>query len=256
MAAEQPAIIAPHDTAVVRASGLTKSFGSDRVEVHALRSVALSVPRGQMLAIMGPSGSGKSTLLHILGGIETPTAGQVWIDNVELTALTELDRTLLRRRRLGFVFQSFNLLPMLNVVENVTLPLLLDGMPKREAEQRARTTLEWVEMTHRLDHLPTQLSGGEQQRVAIARALVVQPALLLADEPTGNLDTARSRDVTQLLRQMADKHRQTVIIVTHEPRVAAVADRLLHLIDGEIRYDGPPSEHGLWLEANRGSPTP
>ena len=202
-----------------------------------------------MVSIMGPSGSGKSTLLHILGGIEAPTAGEIWIDGQNLSGLRDLDLTLLRRRRIGFIFQSFNLVPTLSVVDNVTLPLVLDGVSSRDAELRARECLERVAMSHRLRHLPSQLSGGEQQRVAIARALVINPSLILADEPTGNLDSARGRDITQLLADVAHQGQQTVVVVTHDIRVASKSDRLIILLDGQIRFDGDPSQVSEWMAA-------
>lgn len=202
-----------------------------------------------MVAIMGPSGSGKSTLLHIMGGIDAPTSGEIWIDSQQLSGLNDYELTLLRRRRIGFVFQSFNLVPTLNVLDNVTLPLILDGFSQREAIPRATETLKRVDMAHRLDHLPSQLSGGEQQRVAIARALVIKPSLVLADEPTGNLDSARGRDITRLLHDVAHESQQTVVIVTHDIRVASQADRLIVLLDGRVQFDGHPSTDAEWMAA-------
>lgn len=234
---------------VIRTAHLSKTFVHEGVEVQAFRDVTLEIPRGQMVAIMGPSGSGKSTLLHILGGIEPPTSGEIWIDGQNLTGLRDLELTLLRRRRIGFVFQSFNLVPTLSVVDNVTLPLILDGMTQREAEPRALECLQRVGMSHRLRHLPTQLSGGEQQRVAISRALVINPAIVLADEPTGNLDSVRGREITQLLCDVAHQSQQTVVIVTHDLRVATQVDRLIVLLDGQIRFDGRPSEDAEWQAA-------
>jgi putative ABC transport system ATP-binding protein len=233
-------------TDVICTANLSKSFVHEGVEVSAFRDVSLAIARNQLVAIMGPSGSGKSTLLHILGGIEPPTAGEIWIDGQNLAGLNDLELTLLRRRRIGFVFQSFNLVPTLSVMENVTLPLILDGISAREAEPRAQECLTRVGMSHRLRHLPSQLSGGEQQRVAIARALVIQPSLILADEPTGNLDSARGRGITQLL---ADQGQQTVVVVTHDMRVAAKSDRLIVLLDGQIRFDGDPSHVAEWMAA-------
>ncbi len=234
---------------VIRTTSLAKTFVHEGVEVQAFHDVSLHIPRGQMVAIMGPSGSGKSTLLHILGGIEAPTSGEIWIDGQNLAGLRDLDLTLLRRRRIGFIFQSFNLVPTLSVVDNVTLPLVLDGISSREAEPRARECLERVAMSHRLRHLPSQLSGGEQQRVAIARALVINPSLILADEPTGNLDSARGRDITQLLADVAHQGQQTVVVVTHDIRVASKSDRLIILLDGQIRFDGDPSQVSQWMAA-------
>ncbi len=234
---------------VVRADNISKMFVHDGVEVRAFSDVTLNIPRGQMVAIMGPSGSGKSTLLHIMGGIDSPTSGEIWIDGQQLSGLSDYELTLLRRRRIGFVFQSFNLVPTLNVVDNVTLPLILDGISQRDAVPRAIETLKRVDMAHRLDHLPSQLSGGEQQRVAIARALVINPSLVLADEPTGNLDSARGRDITRLLHEVAHESQQTVVVVTHDIRVASQADRLIVLLDGQVRFDGHPSTDAEWMAA-------
>lgn len=245
-AAEQ---IADRSDDVIVASELSKVFVHEGVEVHALNGVSFRVPRQQMLAIMGPSGTGKSTLLHIMGGIEPATSGDIQVDGRSLSGLNDLELTLLRRRRIGFVFQSFNLVPTLSVLDNVALPLVLDGMSRRDAEERAAETLRRVDMSHRLRHLSSHLSGGEQQRVAIARALVIRPALLLADEPTGNLDSARGRDITQLLHEVAQEHAQTVVIVTHDIRVASQADRLIVLLDGRIGYDGQPVVDSDWLAA-------
>ena len=234
---------------VIRTTNLSKNFVHEGVEVQAFREVNLQIRRGQMIAIMGPSGSGKSTLLHILGGIEPPTAGDIWIDGQNLAGLRDLDLTLLRRRRIGFIFQSFNLVPTLSVVDNVTLPLVLDGISARAAEPRALECLQRVGMSHRLRHWPSQLSGGEQQRVAIARALVIHPSLILADEPTGNLDSARGRDIIQLLADVAHQGQQTVVVVTHDIRVATHSDQLIVLLDGQVRFDGDPSQVSEWMAA-------
>jgi len=225
---------------VVETRALKKSYGGgeDGVYVHALRGVDLQVRKGEFVAIMGPSGSGKSTLLHILGGVEVPSSGQVLLEGQDLAKLNDDQRTILRRERMGFVFQSFNLLPAFNAEENVALPLELAGVSSAESRARAFDTLKLVGMSARRTHLPSQLSGGEQQRVAIARALVVQPALLLADEPTGNLDTANGQQVTALLRRLADEQEQTIIMVTHDPDVAAHADRTIRLRDGLIEAAG------------------
>ncbi len=219
---------------VIEAHGVTKQYGDGEVAVHALAGVDLTVEQGEFVAIMGPSGSGKSTLLHLLAGIESPTSGEVLLEGADLAGMDDGRRTLIRRHRIGLVFQSFNLLPAFTAEENVGMPLLLDGVEDSELRRRAREMLEVVGMTHRLDHVPGTLSGGEQQRVAIARALVIAPALVLADEPTGNLDTASGRQITALLRQVVDQRTQTVIMVTHDQTVADRADRIVRLRDGRI----------------------
>ncbi len=234
---------------VIRATGISKVFESEGVEITAFSDVSLSIPGGQMTAIMGPSGSGKSTLLHILGGIEQPTTGEIWFEGQNLAELTDLQLTLMRRRRIGFIFQSFNLVPTLSVVDNVTLPLIMDRVSERQAKPRALECLERVGMSHRLNNLPSQLSGGEQQRVAIARALVINPSVILADEPTGNLDSARGQDITQLLYDVAHESHRTVVVVTHDIRVAKKADRLIVVLDGSIRFDGHPGSNAEWMAA-------
>jgi putative ABC transport system ATP-binding protein len=223
---------------VLETRGLTKAYGKEEeVQVHALRGVDLQVEEGELLAIMGPSGSGKSTLLHILGGVELPTSGQVLLEGTDLAALSDDERTILRREQMGFIFQSFNLLPAFTAEENVSLPLELSGISSTEARRRALDMLKIVGMTHRRQHIPSTLSGGEQQRVAIARALVMEPALLLADEPTGNLDSTNGQQVTALLRDLATKHNQTIVMVTHDSEVAGHADRLVRLRDGLVEKD-------------------
>ncbi len=224
--------------AVLQTIDLRRSYGSGEAVVHALRGVNLQVPAGEFLAIMGPSGSGKSTLLHILGAVEVPTSGQVLLEGVDLSLLDDDRRTLLRRQRIGFIFQSFNLLPAFTAEENVALPLELGGVPAAEARRRARAMLDTVEISHRRGHIPSTMSGGEQQRVAIARALVVEPAILLADEPTGNLDSAHGEQITHLLRRLVQQQRQTIVMVTHDEEVAAQADRVVHVRDGVIDREG------------------
>jgi putative ABC transport system ATP-binding protein len=218
---------------VLETRGLRKDYGAEgEVCVHALRGVDLQVRKGELLAIMGPSGSGKSTLLHILGGVETPSSGQVLLEGIDLATMNDDQRTIIRRERMGFIFQSFNLLPGFPAEETVALPLELGGMSAKEARKRAADSLKLVSMSPRRDHVPSAMSGGEQQRVAIARALVMRPALLLADEPTGNLDSTNGRQVTALLRRLATKDEQTIVMVTHDSNVAAQADRLIRLRDG------------------------
>jgi len=219
---------------VLEARAVKKSYGTGEVAVHALRGVDVRVQKGEFVAIMGPSGSGKSTLLHILGGIEGPTTGQVLLEEVDLASLSDDQRTLIRRNRMGFIFQSFNLLPTFTAEENVALPLDLGGTNQSESRRRAQEVLAMVGMSHRRGHIPSNLSGGEQQRVAIARSLVTKPALLLADEPTGNLDSTNGQQITALLRRLVDEQDQTIVMVTHDPSVAAQADRLIRLRDGVI----------------------
>ena len=222
---------------VIETIGLTKTYGKGEASVQALRGVDLAVRQGELLAIMGPSGSGKSTLLYLLGDIEQPSLGKILLEGRDMAILDDDQRTLIRRRRIGFIFQSFNLLPAFTAAENVAIPLLLDGVPAAQRRRRAEAMLALVGMSHRHDHLPTTLSGGEQQRVAIARALVIEPAILLADEPTGNLDTANGQQVTALLRKLATEQRQTIVMVTHDPTVAAHADRIVRLRDGLIENE-------------------
>ncbi len=218
----------------VAVHGLTKVFGVGEARVEALRGIDLKIARGEFVAVMGPSGSGKSTLLHLIGGLDSASAGTVCIGGEELGALDDDRLTLLRRRRIGFVFQAFNLLDVLSAEENVALPLVIDGMPETSAHQKAGRALELVGMAARKSHVPGQLSGGEQQRVAIARALVTEPLLLLADEPTGNLDSANSDQIMNLLRSLVDERGQTILMVTHNARHAAMADRLARLRDGRV----------------------
>jgi putative ABC transport system ATP-binding protein len=227
---------------------LKKTYGGGETCVAALRGIDLKVEPGEFLAIMGPSGSGKSTLLHMLGGVDRTTSGQVLLEGADLTLMSDDQRTILRRQRIGFIFQSFNLLPTLSAEENVALPLELGGTPTSTSQARAAIVLERVGMLRRRRHLPSMLSGGEQQRVAIARALAIEPALLLADEPTGNLDTANGRQVTTLLRQLVDEQRQTIVMVTHDLNVAKHADRLICLRDGLVESDKPMTPFALTRE--------
>ncbi len=225
-------------TEIVRASGIERIYGSGEAEVRALDGVDVAFEKGKFTSIMGPSGSGKSTLMHILAGLDKPTTGEVVIDGTEITGLGDGDLTQLRRDKLGFVFQFFNLLPVLTAEENIVLPL---SIARRKPDQEwVDQLIERVGLTDRRDHRPSELSGGQQQRVAVARALVTRPAVLFADEPTGNLDSKASEDVLQLLRGAADEFDQTVIMVTHEPDAAAHGDRLIALRDGRLVHDAPP----------------
>jgi putative ABC transport system ATP-binding protein len=218
---------------MIRVRGLRKTFRTGDVDVQALRGVDLDVAAGEFLAVMGPSGSGKSTLFHILGGLAPPTAGEVWIDGVDLRAMGESERTELRQRKIGFVFQKYNLLPTLTARDNIALA---QALAKTDAQPAGfDEILELLGIKHRLEHKPRALSGGEQQRVAIARALVNQPAILLADEPTGNLDTVNSEAVLNLLGSLNKKTRQTILMITHNPEAAAYADRVVGMRDGRVQ---------------------
>ena len=219
---------------LISATNLTKVYGSGDTAVRALDNVSLQVEPGEFIAVMGPSGCGKSTLLHLLGGLDRPTSGSVTIDGHSLSDLSDDKLTELRRHKVGFIFQFFNLIPVLNAVENAALPVTLDGVRQAEARERATDWLRKVGLDDRLDHRPDQMSGGQQQRVAVARALVANPALILADEPTGNLDTRASEEIAALLRQVANEWGRSVVIVTHDPRIAAHADRIIFLKDGAI----------------------
>ena len=223
---------------VVRTVNLTRCYEMGDAQVDALRGVDLTVARGEFVALVGPSGSGKSTLLNLIGGLDRPTEGEIWLNSVELTAQDERGLTAHRRHRVGFVFQSFNLMPRLTALENVALPLMFSGVPERQRLARAQLLLGQVGLGDRLNHRPTQLSGGEQQRVAIARALVGEPVLLLADEPTGNLDTATGGEIMALLRALNVERGLTLLVVTHDPEVAAFADRIVRLRDGLVVEEG------------------
>jgi ABC-type lipoprotein export system ATPase subunit len=222
------------DAVVVAAAGLVRTFRQGGTNVSALRGVSLTIERGELVAVMGPSGSGKSTLLHLLGGLDAADRGSIVVAGQRLEALSEEQRTLFRRRTVGFVFQSFNLVPTLTVEENVALPLLLDGTTLHAARPRVHACLEGVGLEIRGAHMPEQLSGGEAQRAAVARALIGDPPVVLADEPTGSLDSRTAEAVLQLLRRAASDRRRAVLMVTHDPRAAAHASRVVRMIDGAI----------------------
>lgn len=220
---------------ILRIEHLSKIYGKGDTEVRALDDVSFTVPKGQFVAIIGPSGSGKSTLLHILGGVDTPTDGHVYVDGTDITTLDETALAIFRRRQIGLIYQFYNLIPILAVEENMTLPLLLDD--KKVDRAHFDSLVQVLGLQHRLGHLPSELSGGQQQRVSIGRALMNNPAILLADEPTGNLDSKNSKEIVELLRQFNKALNQTVIIITHDERIALDADRVIAVEDGKIVKD-------------------
>ncbi len=217
---------------MVKTSGVERTFGQGDTAVHALRGIDLEIDNGEFLAIVGTSGSGKSTLLHILGGLDQATKGEVIIHDTNLEGLPDEELTIFRRRNIGFVFQKFNLVPILNVWENITIPVLLDK--KQVDEAYINEVIQLLGLTEKIKAYPNQLSGGQQQRVAIARALANKPAILFADEPTGNLDSKTSQDVLSLLKVTSRRFKQTMVIITHDEEVAQLADRIIRLEDGEI----------------------
>ncbi len=222
---------------VIRIEKLEKTYGDQGLEVKALRGVSLTIDSGEFVAVMGPSGCGKSTMLHLMGALDAPSSGDVLVNDQSLKTLTDDQLTELRRRDIGFIFQFFNLIPILTAMENVALPLVLDGMNQAKANEIALEWLEKVDIGDRADHLPSQLSGGQQQRVAIARALAADPVVILADEPTGNLDSKAADDIAGLLSEITEKWNKTVVMVTHDPRISAYANRIVHLKDGTIVGD-------------------
>ncbi|NLM54072.1 MAG: ABC transporter ATP-binding protein [Firmicutes bacterium] len=223
---------------MIRLHEIGKTYYLTKVEIQALRAITLEIQRGEFVSIMGPSGSGKSTLLNILGVLDLPTSGAYYLEGVDITHLRDKELAQIRNRHFGFIFQSYNLFPELTALENVMVPMMYARRPKSERLARAKELLEQVEMAHRLDHFPNQLSGGEQQRVAIARALANNPTLLLADEPTGNLATEQSAEIMSILQRLNEQG-TTVVMVTHDPRISAYGKRLVRLQDGVITADGP-----------------
>ena len=220
---------------ILEVTNFCKTYGKGDTMVKALDNVSFSVEKGEFLAIIGPSGSGKSTLLHILGGVDVPTSGSVVINQTDISNLDETALAIFRRRQIGLIYQFYNLIPILTVQENLTLPLLLDG--RKPDKKQIDTLVKRLGLENRLDHLPNQLSGGQQQRVSIGRALVNNPALMLADEPTGNLDSENSKEIISLLRQFNKEFNQTVIIITHDEKIANSADRVITIEDGKITGD-------------------
>ena len=220
---------------LLKIENLTKIYGSGENEVRALDGVSFSVEKGEFLAIIGPSGSGKSTLLHILGGVDRPTSGKVWLDGQDVYAQDEEQLAIFRRRQVGLIYQFYNLIPVLNVVENMTLPVLMDG--RKVNEERLNELLDTLGLKGRTKNLPNQLSGGQQQRVSIGRALMNAPSVVLADEPTGNLDSKNSQEIVELLRSSNLKYNQTLIVITHDESIALQADRIIAIEDGRITRD-------------------
>ena len=244
---------------VIDAQGLRRVYPMGQTECVALQTVDLQIAAGELVAIMGPSGSGKSTLMHILGCLDRPTTGRYLLDGVEVQTLDDRERSRLRNHKVGFVFQNFNLIPELNVVENTELPLVYAGVERDERRARAVDVLEAVGLGERLHHVPNELSGGERQRVAVARALVNHPPLLLADEPTGNLDSTTGRAILELFANL-HKRNTTAVIVTHDPEVARWSQRVVHMRDGRIESDAPSRRRrastprrGEWRQAERGA---
>ncbi len=229
-----------HLTPVIRVTALTRELPMGKITVHALRGVDLTVYPGEMVSIVGPSGSGKSTLLGLIGGLDSPTHGTIEIDGVDITRMNEDRLTEIRNEKIGFIFQFFNLIPTLTALENVALPIQFARKPRFRPEARARELLEMLGVGDRLHHRPAELSGGQQQRVAIARALANNPPLILADEPTGNLDSESGQLVLDALKRIQREAGTTVVIVTHDPDIAQVTDRTVRLVDGRIVHDGMP----------------
>ena len=220
---------------ILRVENLTKVYGKGENEVRALDGVSFSVEKGAFVAVIGPSGSGKSTLLHILGGVDRPTSGKVFMDGKDVYAQNEEQLAIFRRRQVGLIYQFYNLIPVLNVTENITLPVLMDG--QKVNQNRLAELMTTLNLTGRENHLPNQLSGGQQQRVSIGRALMNAPAVVLADEPTGNLDSKSSREIVELLKVSNEKYGQTLIVITHDESIALQADRILSIEDGKITRD-------------------
>ena len=220
---------------ILRVENLTKTYGKGETSVKALDDVSFSVDKGEFVAIVGPSGSGKSTLLHIIGGVDFPTSGKVFVEDTDIYSLDEAQLAIFRRRQIGLIYQFYNLIPVLNIKENITLPLLLDG--REEDEEYLNEIISSLGLTDRINHLPNELSGGQQQRVSIGRALINSPALVLADEPTGNLDSKNSEEIVSLLKLYNQMYNQTLLLITHDERIALQADRLISIEDGKIARD-------------------
>lgn len=222
------------ENTIIRLENVEKSYILAKNEVPILKGINLDIKRGEFLAIMGPSGSGKSTTMNMIGSLDIPTRGTIYLDNKDISKLDESELAQLRGQKIGFIFQNFNLLPSLSALQNVTLPLTFQGIPRKEATRRAKEELEKVKLDHRLTHKPSELSGGERQRVAIARALVTNSEVILADEPTGNLDSKTGEEIMELLKTLNEQHNKTVVIITHDPKIASRAKRVIKIQDGRI----------------------
>lgn len=220
---------------ILKIEHLSKIYGTGESAVKALDDISFSVQKGEFVTIIGPSGSGKSTLLHLLGGVDRPTSGKVFVENTDIYALDETRLAIFRRRQIGLIYQFFNLIPTLTVKENMTLPLLLDN--QQEDKKQFDGLVKTLNLEHRLNHLPNQLSGGQQQRVSIGRAIISNPAIMLADEPTGNLDSKNSSEIVDLLKMLNKTYHQTLIVITHDERIALQADRIISIVDGKIAKD-------------------
>ncbi len=220
---------------ILKTEHVTKIYGTDQNQVKALDDVSFTINKGEFVAIIGPSGSGKSTLLHILGGVDTPTSGKVYMEGTDVYAQNENQLAIFRRRQVGLIYQFYNLIPVLNVTENMTLPVLMDGKPINQ--ERLQELLHLLALNGREGHLPNQLSGGQQQRVSIGRALMNAPAVVLADEPTGNLDSKNSQEIVELLKYSNEKYKQTLVVITHDENIALQANRILAIEDGKITRD-------------------
>lgn len=229
-------------TPVLQYIDVVKSYGEGELQTRALTDVSLSIDAGEFVAIMGPSGCGKSTLLHLAGGLEEATAGRVLVNSADVSTMSGAEKATLRRQEVGYIFQKLNLIPSLTAIENVMLPLELDGTSKKESRERARDVIADLGLSHNLDRYPSEFSGGQQQRIAIARSLVAKRSLLLADEPTGALDTVNADEIIEILAQLPKKYNTSVILVTHEPRFASWADRVVFLRDGRIVSESQSSE--------------
>ncbi|MBU3209961.1 ABC transporter ATP-binding protein [Clostridium algidicarnis] len=220
---------------LVKVVNICKSYGKDQTRVDALKNINLTINKGEFIAIVGPSGSGKSTLIHLLGGVDKPTSGKILLGGVDMYSLKEKELAILRRRKVGFIFQFYNLIPVLTAKENLEIPVLLDG--KKVDKRYTEELLDILDMKERRNHLPSQLSGGQQQRVSIGRALSNKPSIVLADEPTGNLDSKNSKEIIELLRYSAKKYNQTLVLITHDLNIAKMANRIITIEDGEIKGD-------------------